>query len=81
MVRAATMGTLVYLADPANIKTVFAGSPTVYHAGEANSMLSGATRRQLRAGDRRRETAADQRTISPPPGKVLWWCRGHLIVR
>ena len=41
MVRAATMGTLVYLADPANIKTVFAGSPTVYHAGEANSMLSG----------------------------------------
>ena len=40
-VRAATMGTLVYLADPADIRTVFAGSPTVYHAGEANSMLRG----------------------------------------
>ena len=35
------MGTLVYLDDPAEIKKVFAGSPSVYHAGEANSMLSG----------------------------------------
>ena len=40
-VRAATMGTLIYLADPADIKTVFAGNPAVYHAGEANSMLRG----------------------------------------
>ena len=40
-VRAATMGTLIYLADPADIKTVFAGNPGVYHAGEANSMLRG----------------------------------------
>jgi cytochrome P450 family 135 len=39
--RVASLGTLVYLADPADIKTVFAGDPTVYHAGEANSMLSG----------------------------------------
>src|SRR5689334_22332149 len=39
-VRIAGMGTVVYLADPADIKTVFAGDPTVYHAGEANSMLS-----------------------------------------
>jgi len=39
--RITSMGTLVYLADPADIKTVFAGDPTVYHAGEANSMLSG----------------------------------------
>ncbi|MGV0740989.1 cytochrome P450 [Mycolicibacterium sp. XJ870] len=39
--RIASMGTLVYLADPADIKVVFAGSPTVFHAGEANSMLSG----------------------------------------
>ncbi len=39
--RIATMGTLVYLDDPAEIKKVFAGSPGVYHAGEANSMLSG----------------------------------------
>src|SRR3954465_10843320 len=39
--RIATMGTLVYLDDPAEIKKVFAGSPTVYHAGEANSMLAG----------------------------------------
>ncbi|MCV7146684.1 cytochrome P450 [Mycobacterium riyadhense] len=35
------MGTLVYLADPADIKTVFAGDPGVFHAGEANSMLRG----------------------------------------
>ncbi len=39
--RVASFGTLVYLDDPADIKTVFAGDPTVYHAGEANSMLSG----------------------------------------
>jgi cytochrome P450 len=39
--RVATMGTLVYLDDPAEIKKVFAGSPSVYHAGEANSMLAG----------------------------------------
>lgn len=39
--RVATMGTLVYLDDPAEIKKVFAGSPGVYHAGEANSMLAG----------------------------------------
>ncbi|MGZ5365385.1 MAG: cytochrome P450, partial [Mycobacterium sp.] len=30
--RFASMGTWVYLADPADIKTVFAGDPTVYHA-------------------------------------------------
>ncbi|SON58941.1 Putative cytochrome P450 135B1 [Mycobacterium simulans] len=35
------MGTLVYLADPADIKTVFAGDPSVFHAGEANTMLRG----------------------------------------
>lgn len=35
------MGSMVYLADPADIKTVFAGDPRIYHAGEANSMLSG----------------------------------------
>jgi cytochrome P450 family 135 len=39
--RIATMGTLVYLDDPAEIKKVFAGSPGVYHAGEANKMLGG----------------------------------------
>jgi cytochrome P450 family 135 len=39
--RIATIGTLVYLDDPAEIKKVFAGSPSVYHAGEANSMLGG----------------------------------------
>ena len=39
--RIATMGTLVYLDDPAEIKKVFAGSPSVYHAGEANSTLAG----------------------------------------
>ncbi|OZM79097.1 cytochrome P450 [Pseudonocardia sp. MH-G8] len=40
-VRAAPMGTLVYLADPDDIRTVFAGDPAVYRAGEANSVLSG----------------------------------------
>jgi cytochrome P450 len=35
------MGTMVYLADPAAIKTVFAGDPRIFHAGEANSMLGG----------------------------------------
>ncbi|MGZ4582847.1 MAG: cytochrome P450 [Mycobacterium sp.] len=39
--RIASVGTLVYLADPADIKTVFAGDPRIFHAGEANSMLSG----------------------------------------
>lgn len=39
--RVASMGTVVYLTDPADIKTVFSGDPRVYHAGEANSMLSG----------------------------------------
>lgn len=39
--RIASVGTLVYLADPADIKTVFAGDPATFHAGEANSMLSG----------------------------------------
>jgi cytochrome P450 len=39
--RVASIGTLVYLADPADIKTVFAGDPRVFHAGEANSILGG----------------------------------------
>ena len=39
--RVASVGTIVYLADPAAIKTVFAGDPAVYHAGEANAMLGG----------------------------------------
>lgn len=39
--RVAGMGTLVYLADPADIKTVFAGDPRVFHAGQANSILGG----------------------------------------
>jgi cytochrome P450 family 135 len=39
--RVASMGTMVYLADPADIKAVFAGDPSIFHAGEANSMLSG----------------------------------------
>lgn len=39
--RIAGMGTIVYLADPADIKKVFAGDPATFHAGEANSMLVG----------------------------------------
>jgi len=39
--RIASIGPLVYLVDPADIKAVFAGDPGVFHAGEANSILSG----------------------------------------
>ncbi|SCX17281.1 cytochrome P450 [Mycolicibacterium fluoranthenivorans] len=39
--RVSSLGTIVYLADSADMKAVFAGSPHVFHAGEANSMLSG----------------------------------------
>ena len=39
--RVASVGTMVYLSDPADIKTVFGGDPAVYHAGEANAMLAG----------------------------------------
>ena len=35
------LGAGVYLANPADIKTVFAGDPRIFHAGEANSVLSG----------------------------------------
>ena len=39
--RMAFVGTVVHLSDPADIKELFAGDPSVYHAGEANSMLTG----------------------------------------
>jgi cytochrome P450 len=35
------MGPMVYLAEADHIKTVFAGDPKIFHAGEANSMLAG----------------------------------------
>jgi cytochrome P450 family 135 len=34
-----SMGRVVYLADPADIRTVFAGSPATYRAGEANGTV------------------------------------------
>jgi cytochrome P450 family 135 len=40
-IRAAMAPPMVYLADPAEIKKVFAGDPAVFHAGEANAMLAG----------------------------------------
>jgi cytochrome P450 len=40
-IRVATVPPMVYLADPAEIKKVFAGDPSVFHAGEANAMLAG----------------------------------------
>ena len=40
-IRAATVPPMVYLADPAEIKKVFAGDPGIFHAGEANAMLGG----------------------------------------
>jgi hypothetical protein len=39
--RANGVDTLVYVTDPADIKTAFAGDPAVYHAGEANVILRG----------------------------------------
>jgi cytochrome P450 len=39
--RVAMVPPMVYLADPAEIKKVFAGDPSIFHAGEANAMLSG----------------------------------------
>lgn len=39
--RVVGVGTIVYLADPADIKAVFGGDPSVFHAGEANSILRG----------------------------------------
>jgi cytochrome P450 len=39
--RIAEIGDMVYVDDPADLKTVFAGDPSVFHAGEANSMLAG----------------------------------------
>src|SRR3954447_14504401 len=38
-VRAAPMGDLVYIADPAAIKEVFTGDNAILHAGEANDIL------------------------------------------
>ncbi len=40
-VRLTGFGAGVYLANPRDIKTVFAGDPHIYHAGEANSVLGG----------------------------------------
>jgi cytochrome P450 len=40
-VRLAGYGPGVYLSNPDHIKTVFAGDPRIYHAGEANSILVG----------------------------------------
>src|ERR671921_2235441 len=39
--RAAPLGTLVYVVDPEDIRTVFAGDPAIYRAGEANTVLGG----------------------------------------
>jgi cytochrome P450 len=40
-VRVAPIGTVVFLADPDDIKTVFAGDPEVYRAGEGNAVVGG----------------------------------------
>lgn len=34
-------GKVVYLADPADIKTVYAGDPHVFHSGEAHWFFRG----------------------------------------
>jgi cytochrome P450 len=40
-VRAAPVGTVVFLADPDDIKAVFAGDPGTYRAGEGNAVVGG----------------------------------------
>ena len=40
-IRAAMAPPMVYVSDPAAIKKVFAGDPSIFHAGEANAMLGG----------------------------------------
>jgi cytochrome P450 len=40
-VNVAPVGQAVYLANPADIKKVFAGDPATYRAGEANSLMRG----------------------------------------
>lgn len=40
-IRLAGFGPGVYLANPEHIKTVFAGNPRTYHAGQANAVLAG----------------------------------------
>ena len=37
------MGPLVWLADPADIATVFRGDPAIFHAGEANEFIADIT--------------------------------------
>jgi len=39
-IRAAPYGTMVYLADPALVKTVFTGSPETFHTGEVRAVLA-----------------------------------------
>ncbi|QYN38065.1 cytochrome P450 [Pseudonocardia sp. DSM 110487] len=40
-VRGAPLGTVVFLADPDDIKAVFAGDPRIYRAGEGNTVVGG----------------------------------------
>lgn len=40
-VRAAPLGAIVFLADPDDIRTVFAGDPATYRAGEGNTVVGG----------------------------------------
>lgn len=39
-VRLLGMGTVVYVTDPADIRTVLRGDPAIFHAGEANAPLA-----------------------------------------
>lgn len=56
----------VYLTDPADIKTVFAGDPSVFHAGEANKLLLGilGSSSLLLVDD---EVHRDRRRLMAPP--------------
>jgi cytochrome P450 len=63
---AAPTGTLVFLADPADIKAVFAGDTEVFRAGEGNAVLGGVVGDSsvlLLDGQRHRER---RRQLLPP---------------
>src|SRR5688500_20347782 len=66
-VRAAPVGTVVFLADPDDIKAVFAGDPGLYRAGEGNTAVGGTVGDSsvlLLDGKRRRERRRQLLTAS-----------------
>jgi cytochrome P450 family 135 len=71
-IRAAPMGTLVYLADPADIKAVFTGDPKVFHAGEGNAVLGPVMgQRSVLLVDEEEHLATRKRMLPPFHGEAI----------